>query len=91
MWEGEEWGTPVVVLDVYRGFWIVLWREKSNSGYSVSAIDARPGENIEVTRETNDFWAPKTVQKYINLNKDNIERSKQLVDEELDIEEAEKS
>jgi hypothetical protein len=76
-WDDEEWKSPVVVLMVYREFYVVLWADKT-----ISAIDAR--KDGDVSRTTDEFWPQKTVQKYIDLNTKQISVSKKHVDDILE-------
>ena len=77
-----ESSSPPVVIDVYRDFYIVRWRDGSLLG-----VNAQPGKDSGVKRMTDDLVTPKTLQKYIAMNTAQIKKIREEIDVMLEDEE----
>ena len=75
-WDDVESKSAVVVLEVYRKFYIVRWY-----GGDTSGVDARPGG--EVARTTGEYMSPKTIEKYINENTQQMANIRKEIDDDL--------
>ena len=83
-YDGKRWPSPVVILEVYRDYYIARYHSKE-----IQAFSSKP-EHEEIAEMTNEFVTEKTLEKYRVASAAGIADARTLVDEELEIQEAEK-
>ena len=75
-WDDEVLNAPVVVLEKYKGHYIVRFRNGDITG-----IDAKPGPGSQIHNVWPERMTAKTIEKYILAGRDAILRTKDEIDQ----------